>query len=544
MAFPPTGFSLPSERQPGGSRGAGGEEDDTGRSRTPRVAVIGGGFGGIAVGVKLKRAGITSFTIFEKSDGIGGTWWENRYPGAECDTESNIYSYSFRPHRWSRTHARQPEIQSYLESVVDAYGLRPHFRINTAIVEARWSEADHTYTVTAANGFTDTYHVVVSAVGLLSAPRLPDWPGLDRFRGVQFHTATWPPALRLKGKRVAVVGTGSSAAQIVGSIAGSVGQLVVLQREPATVLPKNSRDYTSREQALFRIPLVRRVDRARRFAKYEMQPMARRTGTRLNRAAARKARDYRERVFAGRPDLLAALTPMYPMYGKRVVVDDNFYPALLRDNVMLVASPVVRVTETGVVDATETEHPVDVLIMATGFQPTRFLAGLNVFGRDGRSIHKVWGPDPNAFLGITVPGFPNFYMLYGPNTNAMVLIFNLERQADFVLRNVRRMTRTGVTAIDTRREWFERYDRWLCGKLAQVTAWTLTNNYYKSESGRVVTQWPAGALHYLIMTRLFRGPSSSVSTAESRVTGNRTTWSPPEGGRLDTAGSRGPDSRR
>jgi cation diffusion facilitator CzcD-associated flavoprotein CzcO len=479
-----------------------------GGNPTPRVVVVGAGFAGIAAGVKLKRAGVETFTIFEKSVSPGGTWFENRYPGAEVDTESNLYCFSFKLHDWTRTHVRQAELEQYLLDTIAEFGLEPHLRLGTAVRSAVWDDAAQHYTLTLADGSQAVFDVVVSAVGLLNTPRYPDWPGLETFEGPKFHTSAWEHEHDLTGMRVAVVGTGSSSAQVVPNIVDRVGRLILFQREPASVLPKNARDYSARERAVLNLPFVRRLDRWRLFLRYERQPAARRRGSRLNRRAAERCHSYLQEMFADRPDLLAALTPRYAMYGKRVVLDDSFYAALKRDNVVVVPHPVVRVTPRGVVDATGVEHEVDVLVMATGFQPSNFLASLDVVGRGGRSLHEVWTGEPYAFLGLTVDGFPNFYMLYGPNTNSMVAVFTLECQAGYVARAVRRMAHRRIASLEVRRSYVEWHNHWLEKRMRRVPAWTETNNYYKSPSGRVVTQWPAGAYRYALMTRLLLGPSS------------------------------------
>jgi len=495
-----------------------GEPGPFGPAGTPDVVVVGGGFGGIAAGVKLIRAGITTFTIFEQSDGPGGTWWDNRYPGAEVDVASHLYSYSFKDYDWSRTHVRQPELQRYLEEVVDEYRLRPHFRFGTAVRSVVWDEAEHRYTVGLASGEECRADVVISALGLLNVPRYPDWPGLADFGGPVFHTARWEHEHELTGRRVAVVGTGSTAAQVVPTIAPVVGRLLVFQREPGWVTPKGDRDYTPAERQAFRRPLARRRERARQFVRLErlqFRGAIHRPGTKVNAAMEAVCRGYIDRVFEDRPDLREAVTPAYPFPGKRPVISSDYYRALRSDHVELVPRAVTRVTEGGVVDASGVEHPVDVLVLATGFRPANFLSTIEVVGREGRTIHEVWGDDPRAFLGITVHGFPNFYMLYGPNTNGGEIVHHLERQAEYAVRAVRRMARRRVTAVEVRRGAVDAYNRWLDRRLTG-TAWTVSRNYYSSPSGRIVTQWPDGALLYGALTRTLGRVSSTTRRAAGR----------------------------
>ncbi len=482
---------------------------DVGR---PRVAVIGGGFGGIAAGVKLQRAGIGSFTIFEKSAGPGGTWWDNRYPGAEVDVGSHLYSYSFKSHSWSRTHARQHELQRYLEEVIDDFGLRDHFRFNVAVERVVWQEPTQAYRVETSDGSASPFEAVISAVGLLNQPRYPDWPGLEDFDGPMFHSARWESEHDLAGRRVAVVGTGSTASQIVPAIAGLAGHVTLFQREPGWVIPKGDRDFTDQERARFQSPWARRRERLRLFWQIEqgqLRGSIHRPGTKVNTLREQQCRAYIAHVFKDRPDLRAAVTPSYPYPGKRPVLTGDFYPALLRENVELVPHAVASVTRHGVIDARGVTHPADVLVLATGFQPTNYLASLDVVGRAGRSLHRTWEGEPQAFLGITVPGFPNFYILYGPNTNGGEIVSQLERQAEFAVRSIRRLGRRGVTAVEVRPTFYVACNRWLQGAIAK-TSWVLANNYYTTPSGRVVTQWPYGAIAYGVLTKLLGRPSERV----------------------------------
>ncbi len=483
---------------------------------TPSIAIIGGGFGGIAAAVKLKQANITTFTIFEQSMDIGGTWRDNVYPGAEVDVGSHLYSYSFYRYDWTRTHARQEELRRYLEEVVEVFGLRSHVRLGRAVECARWDEARHHYEVTLDNGETVTSQVVISAVGLLNVPRYPDWPGLDDFVGPKFHTSRWEHRHKLTGRRIAVVGTGSTASQVVPAIAPIAGHVTLFQREPGWVLPKGERDLTDEERTRYGGRLAYKRERLRllwQMEKGQLWGGIHRPGTKVNVLREQQCRDYMNYVFRDRPDLLKVVTPTYPFPGKRPVLTGAFYPTLLRDNVELVPHAVTSVTPHGIVDATGVEHPADVLVLATGFQPTNYLATLDIIGREGMSLQTWWNGEPSAFLGITVPGFPNFYMLYGPNTNGGEIVTHLERQAEFVVRAVRRMVRSNVTAIEVRRRFYELFNRWLDRSLAK-TAWVVSNNYYKTPSGRVVTQWPYGTLLYGTLTKSLGRISETTRTTE------------------------------
>ena len=465
--------------------------------------MVGAGFGGIAAGVKMKQAGIETFTIYESSLGIGGTWWDNTYPGCEVDVGSHLYCFSFKPHHWSRTHARQAELQKYLEETVDEYDLRPHLRLGVAVESATWDDGHHLWTVRLDDGRVEECHVLVSGVGFLNLARYPDWPGLDEFEGPAFHTARWEHQHDLADKVVAVVGTGSSASQLVPAIQPIVKKLYLFQREPGWVLPKGERDFTDEERAVLTSPWRRRRERWR--LRFQIEKNIRggnvfRPGTKINAAREQLCRDYIARKFADRPDLQEAVTPNYPYPGKRPVLASTFYSALKKPNVELVPRAVASVTRTGVVDVDGVERAIDVIVMATGFQPSDYLKRLRVVGRDGRTLQEHWAGEPRAYLGITVAGFPNFFMLYGPGTNGGDIVSMLESQSEYAVRVMTRMTRERVTAVDVRPAYQARWHRWLQSQM-EGTSWTLSNNYFTSPTGKVVTQWPFTNTSYRVLTK-------------------------------------------
>jgi cation diffusion facilitator CzcD-associated flavoprotein CzcO len=493
-----------------------------GPAGTPRVVIVGAGFGGIAAGVHLRRAGVETFTIYESSLGIGGTWYDNTYPGAEVDVGSHLYCFSFKPYDWTRTHARQPELQKYLEETVDEFGLRSHLRLGVTIESAEWREARHIWEVRLDDGTVDECHVLISAVGFLNVPRYPTWPGLDTFRGPKFHTARWEHQHDLTGKTVAVVGTGSSSTQIVPAIQPTVGKLFVFQREPGWVLPKGERDLSDDEQRAFSVPWRRRRERLRLKWLLEKNLLGGaiwHPGTKKQRAREEMCRRYIARQFKDRPDLAAAVTPTYPYPGKRPIFASTFYPALKKENVELVPKAVASVTPTGIVDADGIEHAVDVLVLATGFQPANYLARLPVTGRDGRTLQEYWAGEPHAYLGITVPGYPNFFIVYGPGTNGGEIVSMLEAQVEYAVRAVKRMRRERVTAIEVRPSFEARWTRWLQSKM-RGTSWTVSHNYFTSETGKVVTQWPYGNWVYVLLTRLL-GRVSETSRVVTAPTPNK-----------------------
>jgi len=485
------------------------------RRRPLRVAIIGAGLGGLAAAVKLRQRTAAEFVIFEQSAGIGGTWRDNRYPGCEVDIHSHAYSYSFLKYEWPRTHATQPELLAYAEHVTKVFGLAAHLRLNTRVTSLTWEESAAHYVLSAEGGERHEFDVVIAAMGLLSVPRYPEWPGLAAFSGTCFHTARWEPEHDLSGKTVAVVGTGSTAAQVVPAIAPHVGRLYVYQREPGWIEPKRERAFTARELWLYRhVPLAQRAHRAwlfyqavRRFKGFDVRSERQRQ---LRAACVA----FINRSIAD-PAVREAVTPRYPWGCKRVVLASTFYEAFNRPNVELVPHEVTRATPTGLVDATGAERQVDVLILSTGFQPTSFLAGLEVKGRDGRGIHEAWQGRPSAFLGITVAGFPNFFILYGPNTNGGgSIIHQLERQAEVAANAVRRLERgtvlgrwglgRPVRSVDTKPEAQRRWVGWIDRRLATAASAMDSgcHNYYHVAGGANVTQWPGTHIGYAAATRL------------------------------------------
>jgi cation diffusion facilitator CzcD-associated flavoprotein CzcO len=470
---------------------------------TMRVAIIGAGLGGIAAAVKLKKSTRAEITVFEQSAGVGGTWYDNRYPGCEVDVHSHAYSFSFVKYDWPRTHATQPELLAYANHVVDRFGLRPHLRLSTRVTDLVWEEASSTYTLSTEHGDSHEFDVVISALGLLSVPRYPEWPGLDTFTGPVFHTSRWEEH-DLAGKNVAVVGTGSTAVQIVPAIAPTAASVSVYQREPGWIEPKHERDFTPRERWMYRhVPLAQRISRARIFHKGNRRFKGYDVGSRRQR----QMRDVCSRFINGTiedPAVREAVTPSYPWGCKRPILSSTFYSALNRDNVYLVPHAVTRVFPDGVEDATGSVRDIDVLILSTGFRPTKFLAGLDVKGRDGRGIHDVWRERATAFMGITVPGFPNFFILYGPNTNGGVsVIAQLERQAEVVVAAVRRLS-AARRVIDTSPAAARRFTEWVDKRLASNASAMNAgcHNYYHDGSGHNVTQWPGGHLAYALATKL------------------------------------------
>jgi cyclohexanone monooxygenase len=471
-------------------------------TRRPKVAVIGAGAGGIAMGIALKRAGF-EFTIYEKSDGVGGTWRDNTYPGAACDVPSHLYSYSFEPHPWwSRTYATQPEILAYLERCTDQYGIRQHLRPLTAISEARWDASTRTWALTGSTGEKFSADVVVSGLGMLNVPHTPVIEGAERFRGSSFHSSQWDHSASLSGKRVASIGTGASAIQYVPAIAPEAEQVLVFQRSPIWITPRVDKAYSPEQQHLFaKFPLVARLHRFGIWRTYQRgNPRADSEQTVM---MTELARSYLARKIED-PTLREALTPDYPVGCKRPLISRNWFPALLLPNVRLITEPIVEIIEKGLRTADGESHEVDTIIYGTGFKANEYLSTIDVIGESGHHLHETWKEGAEAYLGLSVPGYPNFFMLYGPNTNGMTsIIFILEAQVHFIMGALRAMRRLGIGALDVRPRPTARYNEQIQSKMDR-SVWTAgCTNYFRTPSGKVVTQLPYSGARYWARTRIF-----------------------------------------
>ena len=471
------------------------------RVTKPTVAVLGAGFGGVAMGIKLKRAGY-EFTIYEKSDGAGGVWHDNTYPGAACDVPSHLYSYSFEPNPWwSCAYATQPEILAYLERCVDQYGVRPHIRFETPITAARWDGASQQWHLTSDAGETFTAEVLVSSLGMLNVPYVPDIPGIDRFKGRMFHSSRWDHSKPVAGERVASIGTGASAIQYVPAIATEVEHLTVFQRTPIWITPLPDRPFTPAEQRRFaRNKLALRRQRWQIWWTYQRSRFEADSETTVMQTEL--ARSYLARKIED-PELRAKLTPDYPVGCKRPLMSRKWFPALTRDNVRLVTEPITEFNARGVVTADGEEHAVDTVIFGTGFRANEYLTAVDIYGRDGRRLHDDWCDGAEAYLGLTVAGYPNLFLLYGPNTNGVnSVIFMHEAQVHYVMRALRAMTRWGVGAVEVRRRAMARYNDHIHALMPKMVWLAGCTNYFQTPRGKVVTQLPYSGGRYWLRTRL------------------------------------------
>jgi cation diffusion facilitator CzcD-associated flavoprotein CzcO len=432
-------------------------------------------------------------------------WWHNTYPGCEVDVPSLAYSFSFIDYPWASTHASQQELQEYAEHVIDHFSLRGHFNFGTGVEKVRWIDDRSMWELTTEGGEVAEFDVVVSCLGMLSQPNIPDWAS-GEFTGPVFHTANYRHDIDLSGKCVALVGTGSTACQLAPQIVRTVDRLDLYQREPGHVMPKKVHRYTEDELAgrKRRSKLGKKLDRYRAFRDHGRFQGAFNSKTRKQQELWNFARSYVARNVAD-PELRDQLIPAYPYGCKRPVFASGYYKIFSQPNVELVPTAVTRLSRTGVVDADGKERPADVVILATGFRATEYQKSITLLGPGERDLQTIWRGEPSAFLGITVPSFPNFFMVYGPNTNGGTsIIASLERQAEVIARAVKRLSRDKATVIDTRPQAAAIYDRWIQRRLTRRSDVfeAACHNYYHSSSGKNVTQLPMSATTYLFATRL------------------------------------------
>jgi cation diffusion facilitator CzcD-associated flavoprotein CzcO len=474
---------------------------------TPSVAIVGGGLSGLATAIQLVRAGVRSFSIIEQSDGVGGTWRDNVYPGAACDVPSHLYSFSFAPKTdWSRRFAEQPEILSYAEDLVDRYRLAPHLRTGTTVRSARFDQESGTWRLDLGTDSGDEEFVadtVVFACGQLNRPHLPDIDGLDSFAGPAWHSARWDHSVDLTGRRVAVIGSGASAIQFVPPVAQAAGSTTVFQRSPNYVGPKKDHPYSSGTRtALRRIAPLRSAYRWWIYWTLEMRWLWFRRdslpGRQLQGMFRKGIRD--EVVNERLPE--HAVVPDYPLGCKRVLISNDWYPTLLRPDVSVVDVPVTAIESDAVVTSDGTRHPADVLIFGTGFATTDFLSHIPVTGTDGRLLSDAWSDGAHAYLGSAVAGFPNCYVLYGPNTNLghNSILFMVERQLNLVLQALAAQVRaaagsTGAT-VTVRERAYERDDLRIQRRMHR-TAWSAScTSWYKDAAGRITNNWPTWTVRF------------------------------------------------
>ena len=480
-----------------------------------RIAIVGAGFAGLAMAVRLKQAGIDDFILLERGDDVGGTWRDNTYPGAACDVPSHLYSYSFAPnHRWSRAFSPQGEILDYLRDVARRHGIVPHLRLGTGVACMRWDAARSRWVVeTEAAGDAAgapgaiTADVVVGAMGALSEPRTPDIPGIDGFAGTIFHSAAWDHAHDLAGERVAVIGTGASSIQFVPEIQPVAGHVDVYQRTPPWVVPRRDRAFHPLEKAVWRVaPPVQQAVRAGIYWVRELLSFALARPRRM-RGIQRLALAHLTRQVPD-PDLRARLTPDYTIGCKRILISDDWYPTITRPDVDVVTDGIAEVRAHSIVTTDGTERPADTIICATGFHVTDFPAGHRIVGPGGDTLSEAWWRrgSMEAYLGTSVAGFPNLFLLVGPNTGLghTSMVFMIESQVAYVMDALAHMDSTAATTLEVREDALADYNDDLQRRLAG-TVWNAggCRSWYLDANGRNTTLWPGSTWTFRRRTRRF-----------------------------------------
>ncbi|EFL15649.1 NAD(P)/FAD-dependent oxidoreductase [Streptomyces sp. C] len=507
----------------GGSTVGKGRKVGKGAREHVRVAVVGSGFGGLGAAVRLRREGITDFVVLERADSVGGTWRDNSYPGCACDVPSHLYSFSFAPNPdWPRTFSGQPAIRAYLERVADTFGLRPHIRLGHEVLMMRWDERELRWEIETSAGSL-TADVVVSATGPLSDPKTPEIPGLAEFPGKVFHSARWDHDYDLSGKRVAVVGTGASAIQIVPAIAPRTARLTLFQRTPPWVMPRTDRAISTAERWLHRqLPFTQSARRGLLWGIRELQVSAftkrpNQLGLIESLAKANMARSIKD------PQLRAKLTPSYRIGCKRILLSSEYYPALARPDVDVVASGLKEIRGSVLVAADGTETEVDAIIFGTGFHVTDMPIAERVVGADGQTLADAWKDGMQALRGATAAGFPNWMTIIGPNTglgnSSMILM--IESQLNYMADYLRQLSLLdggglgGRTALAVRPSAVNQWNRRVQTRMER-TVWNTggCTSWYLDAQGRNTTVWPG-------TTGEFRRATLTVDLAEYEVVRDR-----------------------
>ncbi|WP_276206346.1 flavin-containing monooxygenase [Thermoactinospora rubra] len=468
------------------------------------IVIIGSGFSGIGMAVKLKEAGYHDFVILEKAADLGGTWRDNVYPGCACDVPSHMYSFSFELNpSWSRMFSPRQEIWEYMRACVDKYGVGPHLRYGRHVVGLEWDDDAREWEVTTEDGGVWRANAVVSGIGALHIPKFPEIPGRDSFAGPSFHSAEWDHSVDLSGKRVAVIGTGASAIQFVPRIAPEVAHLTVFQRTPPWIQPKPDFAFPPAVKRALALPGAARTLRTGIYWLLETRALGFAVDPRLMKVHERLALRHLERQVPD-PELRAKLTPDYTIGCKRILISSDYYPALTRPNVTLETSGIASITENSIVTASGEEIPVDVIIYGTGFKVVDALQDQRIIGRGGLKIQEAWREGVEAYYGVATAGFPNLFFLLGPNTGLghNSVVFMIESQVHYVLECLRLLSRTKARALDVRPQHQRSYNDRLQERLRRLV-WNEggCRSWYLDEHGVNRTIWPGFTFEYWARTR-------------------------------------------
>lgn len=500
----------------------GWRKQESAPDREFSVAVIGAGLAGIAASYRLEQAGV-SYKVFEKNPDVGGVWWENVYPGCRLDTPNFAYSYSFAQKQdWPEQFSRQSEIQNYVSTVADATSVRKHIAFETEVVAMVYDDAAAHWQIETRdkNGCVrkETFDAIITATGQLNKPAYPDIVGLESFGGQMLHSARWPAGLDVRGKRVAVVGTGASAYQIAPAIVDDVAQLLVFQRNPPWMLPTPNYHEEIKPGMAWLLRHVPYYGRWFRFWQFWIAAEGRLplvevepgwdhpiSVGRANEELRLECIEHLKAQLSDRPDLLEKMTPTYPPGAKRMLRDNGVWAAALKQpHAQLITDGILRIEEKGVVTTDGALHEVDIIVMATGFQTSDYLAPIKVIGRDGKNLHQWWAGDCRAYLGITMPGFPNLFMTGGPTTGVVVngsAIFSAECAVEYALSAIGGLLSGGYAAMDVRQAPFDAFNEWVdAGNLTKAWGVAKTTNWYKNRFGRASQTWPFSLLEYWRLT--------------------------------------------
>jgi cation diffusion facilitator CzcD-associated flavoprotein CzcO len=472
--------------------------DDPSTTQDVDVLIMGAGMSGLCMAVELKRTGQHNFVVLEKSPGLGGTWWDNRYPGAHVDVPAPLYSFSFAPNpRWTQRFASAPEIHRYIQQTAQQHGVMQHLRLGVQITAAVFEESTARWRISTADGQQYRARYFVCSTGPLSSARWPDIDGLNSFQGRLLHTARWDPGEPLRGLRAGVIGTGSTAAQLVPPLAAQADSLVVFQRTANWVLPRMDRRYNALDRALTQVPGYQAAVRHFWYGLLEMGRRGFEDGTLARRSMLRAAAAHRSRQVAD-ARLREQLTPRYPLGCKRIIYSNDYFPALTQTNVTLETASIAHVSPRGVVMQDGREHPLDLLVCATGFDVQHALTAVPITGRDGLRLQDCWAEGPQAYLGLTTAGFPNLFLMLGPNTatgHTSTLLY-IEPGVRWAVHAMQEVQRRGAAWLDVKPAVMESFNTGLQDRLAGAV-WSQCRSWYRADSGRNIAIWPGYTREYV-----------------------------------------------
>ncbi|TGL34745.1 NAD(P)/FAD-dependent oxidoreductase [Leptospira koniambonensis] len=473
------------------------------KEKSISIAIVGTGFGGLCAAIQLKKNGFHNFVIYEKSNSVGGTWRENTYPGAACDVPSHLYSFSFEPNsNWPRKYSAQPEILSYLKHCAEKYGILSHIRFGIEIKSADWDDSSRIWKIKTSENETLEHNVFISAVGQLNRPALPSIKGLESFKGRIFHSANWDPAYNFSGKKVAAIGTGASAIQFIPQIVNQGAEVTVFQRTAPWVVPKPDRKYFSFEKFLFKyLPGLRLLHRFQIYIWNEIRMIAFQKNNHANKIVKWMSLSHMKK-FVKDPELRKILTPDYPAGCKRILLSNDYYEALAKPNTKVLSESIKEATPEGIVTKDGLQK-FDAIVFGTGFKATEFLSPMKVKGTKNQDLNEVWKNGAEAYLGVTVAGFPNFYILYGPNTNLAhnSIVYMIESQVRYLISALSEMNKKGIQALIPKTRSMQNYNTSLNKKFDKFVWDTGCTNWYINASGKNTNNWPGHTYEYSYKTR-------------------------------------------